>query len=450
MVVLDSAHMEEQPPTNAQTWLGAILGTVKDHPAIDLICFGGDTHLIDTNLDGISDACGIPAEPPLWLGPTMVPAQYIKWAIGYGLSLGIPAKKLSAEAIIGGFLTWFQSPTPVGTDGHYWSPIVTLKKIFDDLGIPDNERTYALSFYEHRKCVDVQNLYVGRYCTDTDRYTWADQTLQSEVFATIGMGNGARVVFAEMGKDAGFTPVDPGPTQCVLENLIALLEKYGIDGGAFWRWTSFYNYEDINPQLADPVKRRGIEFIYNPVQKEVLDMGGFHLTTIPNGSFETGDSVPSNWTVGGNGAGLRYFLPAEPGQPEVPTRGNYALRLVTGSGPNDVVNATSDMIAVTPNTIYTTTANLRFVWTGDPSPGWASTTRPQVFISIRYFDGTGGVSQVRTQDVFRFYQENSTTGFGTFPLQYTTPSDARSVRIEVGTARNGLPTAITFDVDNLR
>jgi hypothetical protein len=198
------------------------------------------------------------------------------------------------------------------------------------------------------------------------------------------------------------------------------------------------------------VKRRGIEFIYNPVQKEVIDMGGFHLTTIPNGSFETGDSLPSNWTVGGNGTGLRYFLPAEPGQPEVPTRGNYALRLVTGSGPNDTVNATSDMIAVTPNTIYTTTANLRFGWTGDPSPAGDSTTRPQVFISIQYFDGSGKASQVRTQDVFRFYQENSTNAFQTFPLQYTTPTDASFVRIEVDAARNGLPTAITFDVDNLR
>jgi len=436
MLMLNNTHMEEQPPTNSQTWLGAILRTLKDHPAVDLICFGGNEHIVDSNGDEIPDACGIPAEPPLWLGPTAVGSQYVKWAIGYGLSLGIPAKKLSAEAIIGSFLTWFQTPNPWGTtDGHFWSPIVTIKKIFDDLGIPDNERTYALSFYEHRKCVDVQNLYVGRYCTDTDLYTWADQIMQSELFATIGAKNGARVVIAEMGKDAWFTPVDPAPTQHVLEHLIALMEKYGVDGGSFWRWASFRNDEDTDPQMADPVKRRGVEFIYNPVQKEVIDMGGFHLTAIPNGSFEMGDSVPTNWTISGNGAGLRYFLPAEPGQPEVPTRGNYALRLVTGSGPNDVVSATNDMIAVTSKTTYTTTANLRFVWTGDPSPVWGSTTRPQVFISIRYFDGTGGVSQVRTQDVFRFYQENGTTGFGTFPIQYTTPSDASFVRIEVGSAR---------------
>ena len=446
MYMLNNTHMEEQPPTNSQTWLGAILRTLRDHPSTDLILFGGNEHLVDTNGDGIPDACGIPAEPPLWMGPTAVGSQYVKWAIGYGLSLGIPARKLSAEAIVGDFFTVSQPANSWATDGHMWSPIVTLRKIFDDLGIPDNERTYTLSFYGHRKCATAR----GLPCVDTDLYSWADQTMQSEVFATIGTGNGARVVLAEMGKDAVFTPVDPAPTQRVLENLIALMEKYGVDGGTFWRWTSFSNDEDTNPQLADPVKRRGIEFIYNPVQKEVIDMGGFHLMTIPNGSFEMGDSVPSNWTVGGNGTGLRYFLPAEPGQPEVPTRGNYALRLVTGSRPNDAVSATSDMIAVTPSTTYTTTANLRFGWTGDPNPGGDPSTRPQVSISIRYFDGSGGSSQVRTQDVFRFYQENSTNGFETFPLQYTTPSDANFVRIEVGAARNELPTAITFDVDNLR
>jgi hypothetical protein len=447
MLILNNTHMEEQPPTNAQTWLGAIIGTLKGHPAIDLICFGGNMHVIDTNADGIPDACGIPAEPPLYMGPTYIGSQYVKWAINYGLSLGIPAQKLSAEAIVGDFFTISQPTNSWATDGHMWSPIVTLKKIFDDLKIPDSERTYVLSFFEHRKCVSAQGLPCPE---DADLYSWADQIMQSEVFATIGTGNGARVFFAEMGKGSFFTPVDPTPTERVLEHLIVLLEKYGIDGGSFYRWTSFSNDEDTDPQQSDPVKRRGIEFIYNPVQKEVIDMGGFHLTTIPNGSFETGDSLPSNWTVGGNGTGLRYFLPAEPGQPEVPTRGNYALRLVTGSGPNDTVNATSDMIAVTPNTIYTTTANLRFGWTGDPSPAGDSTTRPQVFISIQYFDGSGKASQVRTQDVFRFYQENSTNAFQTFPLQYTTPTDASFVRIEVDAARNGLPTAITFDVDNLR
>jgi len=443
---LSNNHMEEQPPVNSQTWLGAILDVVKGHPALDLILFNGTPHALDLNGDGIPDTCGIPVEPPLWMGPTYVGSQYVKWAIGYGLSLGIPARKLSAEAIVGNFFA--DSQNTWTTPGHLWIPTITLKTIFDDLGIPDNERTYALSFYEHRKCTPQPGV-PDLPCANTDLYTWADQTLQS-VFATIGMGNGARVVAVEMGKDSFFTPVDPAPTQRVLENLIALLEKYGIDGGAYWQWANLRTDQDSDPQMADPVKRRGVEFIYNPVQKEVIDMGGFHLTTIPNGSFEMGDSVPSNWTISGNGTGLRYFLPAEPGQPEVPTRGNYALRLVTGSGPNDTVNATSDMIAVTPNTIYTTTANLRFGWTGDPSPGGGPATRPQVFISIQYFDGSGRASQVRTQNIFRFYQENSTTGFETFPLQYTTPSDASFVRIEVGAVRNGLPTAITFDVDNLR
>jgi hypothetical protein len=447
MLMLNITHMEEQPPTNSQTWLGAILRTLKDHPAIDLICFGGNSHLVDSNGDGIPDACGTQAEPPLWdgPGPTAVGSQYVKWAIGYGLSLGIPIRKLSAEAIVGDFFVDSQPGNSWATDGHLWSPIVTLKRIFDDLGIPDKDRTYALSIYERRKCSTAN----GLPCVDTDPHTWADQTFQS-VFSKIGTGNGARVVAAEMGKDAFTTPVDPEPTQRALESLIVLMEKYGVDGGSFFRWTRFQNDEDTDPQMADPVKRRGIEFIYTPVQKEVVDMGGFHLTVIPNGSFETGGSVPSNWAVSGNGAGFRYFLAAESGQPEVPSRGNYTLRLVTGNGPNDAISATSDMIAVTPNTNYTTTSNLRFGLNGDSNPGGNPTTRPQVFISILYFDGSGNPSQVRTQDVFRLYQENSTSGFQTVPLQYATPSDTSFVQIEAGAARYGLSTAITFDVDNIR
>ena len=71
-------------------------------------------------------------------------------------------------------------------------------------------------------------------------------------------------------------------------------------------------------------------------------------------------------------------------------------------------------------------------------------------MNVLYFQASGTVSAVRRQDSFAFFQEDSTTGFGTFPLQYTTPSDAASVEIQFGAARNGLPTPITFDVDNVR
>src|SRR5262245_46585133 len=85
ILVLVNSHMQEQPPTNSQTWLGAILNVVKSHPALDLIVFNGTPRTVDTNGDGIPDACGIPAEAPLWLGPSAVPANYVKWAIGYAI-----------------------------------------------------------------------------------------------------------------------------------------------------------------------------------------------------------------------------------------------------------------------------------------------------------------------------------------------------------------------------
>ena len=46
MLFLNYTHMEEQPPTNAERWLGAILNTVKNDPALDLVAFGGDRHVV--------------------------------------------------------------------------------------------------------------------------------------------------------------------------------------------------------------------------------------------------------------------------------------------------------------------------------------------------------------------------------------------------------------------
>ena len=137
-----------------------------------------------------------------------------------------------------------------------------LQGILDNLGIPDAERTYALSFYEHRKCTTAQSL----PCVDADPGPWAEQTLQG-VLATIGSGSGARVVAPEMGL---LPPVEPTwSTDQALESLIQLFTQYGVDGGAFWRWTSFTNPEDADPSLAQPVKRRGVAFTYNAV-KDVL------------------------------------------------------------------------------------------------------------------------------------------------------------------------------------
>jgi hypothetical protein len=432
-------HMEEQPPTNASTWLGAILSKIKDHPALDLVLFEGDEHV-----HAFNNTCGIPAEPPIYLGVTSYAGQYVKWAINFAMGLGMPSRKLSAEAIIGDYFTISQANAGTdATDNHLWNPIAVLKQIFDALNIPNDQRTYAVSFYEHRKCATAQNL----PCTDADPHSWAEQTLQQYLFAIIGEDTGARVVAPEMGL---LNTSTPGWTSArALESLLALMEKYGVDGGAYWRWVSFADQEDFDPSLADPVKRRGLSFTYNPVQKEILDFGGVHLPIL-NGSFEIGGLTPYSWAITGNGTGSRYFLAGEAGQPEVPSRGQYDLRLVTGPAANDTVSATSDSLAVMPNATYTTTPKLRFNWTGDPNPSGTAALRPQVFIAIHYYNSQGSPSSIRATDTFRFFQEDSTNGFATFPVQYTPPIDAVSVGIEVGAARNGLPTPITLDADSLR
>src|ERR1035437_800505 len=115
-----------------------------------------------------------------------------------------------------------------------------------------------------------------------------------------------------------------------------------------------------------------------------------------------------------------------------------------------MISATSATIAITPATTYTTTANLRFRWTGHPNPAGDPATRPQVFMAFNYLSEAGVPSAVKAQDIFRFFQEDSTSDFQTFPFQYTTPSDATLVQIVIGAARDGLPSPIVFDADNLR
>jgi uncharacterized protein (TIGR03437 family) len=443
-VHLVNMHMEEQPPTNSTTWVGAILEVIGKHPALDVVMFDGDTFI-----DG--GACGIEAEPPLWLGPGTIQAQYIQWAIGFAQSLGIAPSKLSAEAIVGDYYTQNQGPAgPNATNNHLWNPVGVLKGIFDQLNIPENQRVYALSFYEHNKCISARNL----PCSELDPHSWAEQTLQT-AYGIIGTGNGARVVATEMGDAA---PVDPArKTEWTMESLVTLLEKYPIEGGSFYRWTSYTNCssgcpnEDADPTLADPVKRRGVNFVYNPVQKEILDWGGFHLTYIPNSSFEDdldSNGVPTHWAMAGKGSASAYYLPQESHQPQVPSRGSYCLRL-TARDITAAISATSDRIAVTPGTAYTTAANLRFAWSGDLSPSGSASTRPQVFVTIHYLNANGQPASVPST-VFSYFQENSTQGFQAFVFQYTTPSDARAVQIEVGAARNGLAAPVTVDVDNLR
>jgi hypothetical protein len=433
MLRLANNHMEEQPPDKARMWLGAILGAVGGHPAIDLILFEG-TQAVN------GGSCAIPAEPPLWEGPRASAAKYVAWAIGYGLSLGLPARKLSAQAIIGYYASDSQSLSgPDPKPGELWSPIVVLKSIFDGLLIPAAERTYAVSFYEHPKCLEAPPS-----CADLSPHAWADATLD---FVNRVVGSGPRVVAVEMGY---LPPMRPGwSTAQIVESLIYLMHAHGIDGGSFWIWSS----DEVDPTWPDSVKQRGVAFNYNPVQREIVDMGGFHLPLVPNGSFEGGVSssgMPDRWTVGGTGTATRYALSSEPGQPAVPTRGSNSLRLVTGAAGADSVMATSAPIPVVPSTTFTTTANLRFGWTGDDSPGGTPSSRPQVSLSILYLKANGEPSTIRPRDTFAWFQEDGTTAFGTFPVVYATPADAVRVQLQFAAARNGLATPITFDIDNVR
>lgn len=294
---LVNTHMEEQPPTKNARWLKAILKDLKDHPAFELVLFEGNTHLVDTDGDGKDDACGIPAEPPLWLGPKSKPAKYVKWAIKLGLSLGIPARKLSAEAIVGDFFVDNEPPAgPNATDGHLWRPIKVLKGIFDDLSIPNDQRTYAISFYEHRKCLTAQWM----PCVEKAPHAWANKTLE-RVFDTIGRQNGARVIAVEMGLNA---PIESNwSTEQAFESLVLLMQKHGVEGGCFWRWVSFSNDEDIDPKLAIPIKKRGVAFIYNPVKDVLVKFYSLsHAVLSPNGGekWKVNTTNTIRWTYSGD------------------------------------------------------------------------------------------------------------------------------------------------------
>ena len=445
-LVLTTTHMDESPPTNSKIWLGSVFDTVKGHPALDLVVIGGDAHTVDTNGDGRPDACGSQgSEPPIWLGPSSYAATYLEWVIPFAISRGIPAHQLCAEAIIGAYLLDSEHPAgPDATDHHLWSPIKIMKGIFDKLNIPASERRYAVSFYEERKCLDPR---IGPGCLDVDPHDWADQTLAG-VISVIGNKQKSQIIMIE----GGTNDPEHWPAEHAFESIGFLMQKYGLPGGNFWRWAAYQNSEDTDPTLAKAVKKRGVSFTYFPPEKEIIDLGGFHLSSIPNGSFEQGttNKVPSLWTVSGSGTGIKYFLAGEPGEPQVPSRGKYDLRLTTGTAPGATITGTSQMIGVSPNRTYTTTGNLRFSWTGDPNPSGPSASRPQVFLIFKYFKKTGAASAVKTEDSFRFFQENSTKQFRTFPMQYTTPSDASLVQIVAGASRNGLPSKIVFDVDNLR
>ncbi len=257
VLFLVNTHMEQPADSNAE-WLGPILDAVGQHPALSMVLFNGNTHI-----DPSTNQCGTPAEPPLWLGPTAQPAQYVQWAIGFARDRGVSATKLSAEALVG--IAAMNSTSPAGsyaTDGHLWDPVAVLKDIFDNLQIPDAERTYALSFYERRKCAPPTPM----GCMDEAPSPWAEESLQ-HVFATVGWSTKARLVATEM----GVFPTDPTwSTAQGVDDLLTLLENYGVPGGSVYRWTTSANDEESDPSVPMPVKMRGTGYSYTAVKDALV------------------------------------------------------------------------------------------------------------------------------------------------------------------------------------
>jgi hypothetical protein len=228
------------------------------------------------------------------------------------------------------------------------------------------------------------------------------------------------------------------PPERAYESLMRLLPKYQVEG-AYWHWVGYTNSDDSDPTLAGvPIKVRGVDFKYNPVEKILFDRGGWHASGIQNGSFESGSD---HWTAGGSGTVAPYDLTQDAGEPEVPWRGTHALRLTTASGASDTVTATSDRFAVLPGIVYTATAAVRFSFADD---------KPTAAITLLYYQADGTASHLRAADSFTYHRVEAPTGFGTFPVQYVPPPDAASAAVQFSVARAGSSLPATIDVDDFR
>jgi hypothetical protein len=403
-LILNTTHMEQDATGNSQ-WLGAIAGAVKDSPALDLIIVGGDKHRIDAKppYDGAPDSCGFESEAPLWLGPDSVQGRYVQWALGYLHSLGLPPQKLSAEAIVGDYRHEVQQPAgPDAQDGHLWRPLEVLRTIFDRIGFAPEQRTYALSYYTHAKCA-----YADTPCTDESAQGWTYDTLAA---TKARVEPQARLILAEFGGAAG-------GYQHATETIGADLQSLGLEGGFYWKWAD----ETNDPQWTDPasvVKQRGQAFVYNPQERELADLYGFHLTSVPNGSFETGTAP---WTTKGTATASTAAL-----DENAPWRGTSYLHLsATG-----FATLSAPPIRVSPSTAYTTTANLRFA-------------QPNVRVTFTYLTCRSRPSSKGKPAVFSF--TGAQAAWQTFPFAYTTPKDACYMRISVA-----LSSAGTLDIDDVR
>jgi len=241
------------------------------------------------------------------MGPSSKWATYVKWAIQNAMSLGLPARQLSAEAIVGDYFVDSELPSgPDATDGHLWIPIKVLQRIFDDLSIPENQRTYAISFYEHRKCLSPQ----GIPCTEVGLHLWAEETLR-QIFNIIGR-KGSRVIAVEMGLLPDPTVTNTSAlTAQVFESLFLLMKRYGVSGGSFWQWVFIQNNEIADPTLPTPVKIRNLSFSYNPVKDKIaqyfLRNPDMIDATSPNGgeTWVGGTQHNITWTTTGTVANVK-------------------------------------------------------------------------------------------------------------------------------------------------
>jgi len=179
----------------------------------------------------------------------------------------------------------------------------------------------------------------------------------------------------------------------------------------------------------------------NTLLTPVLMIGGV-AANVSSSSLTPGQA-PAHWAVTGKGSATAYYLPQESGQPQVPSRGSYCLRLIA-SDSTAAISAMSDQIAVTPGTSYTTTANLRFAWTGDPNPSGSATTRPQVFVTIHYLNASG-TAGVDAFDCLLLLPGEQHAGVSDLRFSVHAPE-----RRAIGANRNRRCAQWTLDADHLR
>jgi hypothetical protein len=216
----------------------------------------------------------------------------------------------------------------------------------------------------------------------------------------------------------GASRTDPAVPDTV-ERLGALMQQLSIEGGVYYKWADASandpNYA-YNPDTL--VKVRGTTYTYHPVQKAIADLYGFHLTAVPNGSFEDGTSP---WTTRGAGTAQTATL-----DQDLPWRGVSYIHLVaTGA-----YSLSSPPIRVSPRTSYTTTANLRF-------------GQPNVSATFTYLTCANKTSKKSKATVFRLGTAQPT--WQTFPFAFTTPSDTCYVQITFRMTGAG-----TLDADAVR